>query len=261
MEKEWSKLNSTARADGGIGCWDLTTVREARDAVSEAKRKGEEIHLCDVFGMYVEKGSELAPDHPERRFKGRVCLRGNNLKDQNYEWAIFDEASSSPATMQAGKVCDAYGLQPGYNIEVADAEGAYTQTVVKGPKTWIRLPREQQPSDWAKFHDPVCLCILNLYGHPEAGKYWQDYCEEHMFAAGFERIEDWQSYYFHPVHKTFLVIYVDDFKMSGPTDGLRKSWELIRARIKTDAPADISVSKYLGCEYRCFEIDGVRFLE
>jgi hypothetical protein len=82
-----------------------------------------------------------------------------------------------------------------------------------------------------------------------------------MFAAGFERIEDWQSCYFHPVHKTFLVIYVDDFKMSGPTEGLRKSWELIRARIKTDTPADISVSKYLGCEYKCFEIDGVRFLE
>ena len=82
-----------------------------------------------------------------------------------------------------------------------------------------------------------------------------------MLDVGFERINDWQSCYFHPVHRTFLVIYVHDFKMSGPSEGLRKSWELIRSRIKTDVPTDISISKYLGCEHKSCEIDGVRFLE
>jgi hypothetical protein len=41
LEKKWTKLNNTVRADGGVGCWDVKTVREARDVVLEAKQKGE----------------------------------------------------------------------------------------------------------------------------------------------------------------------------------------------------------------------------
>ena len=68
--------------------------------------------------------------------KVRQCIYidGSWIKDENYDVALFNELGSAPATMQAGKVVDAYGLQIGYVIEQADAEAAYTQCELKGPK-------------------------------------------------------------------------------------------------------------------------------
>eukprot|EP00972_Heterocapsa_arctica_P075704 11165723-Heterocapsa_arctica.AAC.1 len=42
------------------------------------------------------------------------------------------------------------------------------------------------------------------------------------------------------------MVYVDDFKMSGPMENLSTGWQLIRRGIKTDEPKP--VSRCLGCE-------------
>jgi hypothetical protein len=41
---------------------------------------------------------------------------------------MFQELSSCPATLEAAKTADAYGLCPGHNVEQADAEQAYSNT-------------------------------------------------------------------------------------------------------------------------------------
>ena len=81
--------------------------------------------------------------------------------------------------MTSGKVVDAHGDQKGYKTQIADAEMAYTQTELKGADTYIRLPKDEWPQAWidAGYDDPVCPLILNLYGHPDAGTYWQDHCD------------------------------------------------------------------------------------
>ena len=79
MRKEWDKLRSAPRP-GGIGAWGESKVREAEDVRKEARKANESIHMCDVFGICVEKGSELSEGHPDRTFKGRVCLSGNIAK-------------------------------------------------------------------------------------------------------------------------------------------------------------------------------------
>ena len=50
---------------------------------------------------------------------------------------------------------------------------------------------------------------------------------------------DWPSCYWLPVHKTFLVVYVDDFKMSGPEDGLKRPWDMLRQKIDMEEPERI----------------------
>ena len=52
---------------------------------------------------------------------------GSWVKDENYDVVVFNQMGLSPATMQAGKAVDVFGLQPGYAMEQADAEAAYTQ--------------------------------------------------------------------------------------------------------------------------------------
>ena len=80
------------------------------------------------------------PEHdPNRKYKGRVVFEGCFVKDQANHWAMFSEATSSPATMGAGKMCDAYGMLPGHALQVSDGESAYTQAKLLGPTTWVFL--------------------------------------------------------------------------------------------------------------------------
>ena len=92
------------------------------------------------------------------------------MKDEDNNWAIFSEITSCPATMEAGKASDAFGLLPGHEIECADGESAYTQAKLGGPPTWVRLPRDRWLPEWeGKYKDPVVKLVLALYGHPDAG--------------------------------------------------------------------------------------------
>ena len=97
------------------------------------------------FEILVEKGSELKDGDDGKKYKGRVVFQGNSVRDENYEYAVFSELSSSPATMEAGKFCDAYGLVDGNVTEQSDATQAYTQSFLKGAPTWISLPHDEIP--------------------------------------------------------------------------------------------------------------------
>ena len=80
------------------------------------------------------------------------------------------------------KACDQYGLFPDHTIEQVDAEAAYTQCVLKGTPTWVRLPEDSWPDEWfirrngiktPLYKDPVCRLHKALYGHPDAGTDWE----------------------------------------------------------------------------------------
>ena len=103
------------------------------------------MHVAKMFEIRVVKGAELDDKDPRHIFKGRAVLGGSLGKEENYDEALFNEMGSSPATMQAGKAVDVFGLQPGYTIEQADAEAAYTQCDLKGTPAWVRLPEDRWP--------------------------------------------------------------------------------------------------------------------
>ena len=125
LKKEWDRLRA-------IGTWDESKVREWKDVRLEADRSGQDVHIAPIFDICVEKNSELAEDNPQRKYKGRVVLGGNNVKDQNWEAAMFQEMSSCPTTMEAAKAADCYGLMPGNDVMQADADMAYTQALLGG---------------------------------------------------------------------------------------------------------------------------------
>ena len=134
------------------------------------------------------------------------------------------------------KIADAYGMLPGHTIQMADGESAYTQAELKGPKTWVRIPRERWPQKWVDegIEDPVCPLRLALYGHPDAGGFWERHCEKAVSEVGFTFLPDWPSVFFHKELRLMLVIYVDDFKLAGPTESMSRGWELLGARIKLE---------------------------
>ena len=80
----------------------------------------------------MEKGSEVPEDHIGRKFKGRVVFLGNKVKHLYGKPAIFEELSSSPAALEAGKLTDLYGCLMMGEHESQKSSGGYATA---GPST------------------------------------------------------------------------------------------------------------------------------
>ena len=73
-----------------------------------------------------------------------------------------------------------------------------------------------------------------------------------MLSIGFAEVPNWRSVYFNSKLKVLLVLYVDDFKMAGPPEGLKEAWGLIRLKIKVEDPTPYGL--FLGCRHEIGEI-------
>ena len=49
------------------------------------------VHFARIFPISSEKGSELPEGDPDRKFKGRCVVQGNDVRDENPHAAIFQE--------------------------------------------------------------------------------------------------------------------------------------------------------------------------
>ncbi len=85
-----------------------------------------------------------------------------------------------------------------------------------------------------------------LYGHPDAGTFWEEHCDKGVKAVGFEPVgNEWPSVYVHRALKLLLVVYVDDFKMAGPKKNLKQGWEMLRKHLSIEPETPLGL--YLGC--------------
>ena len=97
-------------------------------------------------------------------------FQGNDVKDEYYDYALFAELGSSPATMQAGKFADAIGLLPGNEVQISDAEAAYTQLNSKAPIHGSNFPKNSGQTGGTNYHTMIrsvlsfmpCMAILTL---------------------------------------------------------------------------------------------------
>ena len=121
------------------GVYDFSIVRDYDDVVAEAKREGKEVHMARVHGICVEKNYQLPKGSPGRKFKGRGVLLGNQVKNQHWEAAFFQDLGNSPATFEASRWADFYGCIPGHNVKLADAIQAYIQARLTGPPCCVEL--------------------------------------------------------------------------------------------------------------------------
>ena len=146
MDEEWENLRTAPRPDPkdkGIGTWDETKVMEAKDARATAKKQGKTAHFGWIAELCYEKGSELPEGHASRVYKGRAVFLGNTVKDEVFNWAEFQELSSSPAQIEAVRALEAFGLRKGYKVKRNDARRAYLQaylTNADGTICYVHLP-------------------------------------------------------------------------------------------------------------------------
>ena len=93
-----------------------------------------------------------------------MTLFASSKGEQSFMVALFSELGSAPANMEASKALDCYGSAPGNKIKQGDGKQAYTQTTLKGKRTWIRIRKNRWPKAWhGKYRDRVIPLVLALY--------------------------------------------------------------------------------------------------
>ena len=129
--------------------------------------------------------------------------------------------------------------------------------------------RGEWPNEWffdgaarqkPRFTDPVCLLHRALYGHPDAGTYWEQHAEEHLGKVGFVPIQDWKSCFRHPRLNLMLIVYVDDILLlcqdgamrTGWLDAVGKVWKLLCSVHQLfNLSADIGILGIMGRTHMC----------
>eukprot|EP00959_Pyramimonas_sp_CCMP1952_P158926 3323825-Pyramimonas_sp.AAC.1 len=92
-------------------------------------------------------------------------------------------------------------------------------------QSWVaRLHGYSYPAMNGLKNGRICVSpyahYMSLHGHPDSGGYWEQRCEGHVTTEGFVKCSPWRSCSLHKELKLFLIIYADDFKLSGPADKL-----------------------------------------
>ena len=152
VDKEWKKLET-------IPARRLEKVRSKKEIILGAQRDKKKVHFATLMNICHAENAELEPKL--QKYKGRVVLRGDIVKDDSGACAVFTEQGSSASQMTAAKIMDVIARLPDCDGQAADAVSAYTQEkledaprLLKIPKSecpdvWIRLPRHNRPKSWA----------------------------------------------------------------------------------------------------------------
>lgn len=77
--------------------------------------------------MCNRKHAELAEKF--NVYKGRVCFRGDQVRDEEGFYAVFSEQGTSASRQEAANMMDAIGRMPDHDGEDSDARSAYTQVL------------------------------------------------------------------------------------------------------------------------------------
>ena len=230
------------------GTWDDNTVQLVLTLKTDARKKGVQIKLAELVTLCGIKHHELSPKH--WKWKGRICYRGDTVRDGWNYILMFEESATTPTSLIALNIALWFASLPGHSASCADAVQAFVQSMLDGSEeTWVVLPVELWFDSWFKMfnkNDRICVKLRrSLYGHPKAGRWWQDHLHKHLQALGAEEVPQYPSNYLVPwikdgKHYTLLLnVYVDDLTLCGPTCCHPDFWKHLRKDVKLEDEASI----------------------
>ena len=185
-DKEWEKLEK-------IPAWNLTKVKSKKQVIDEARTKGAKVHFASLMDICHLKSAEMETKH--QKYKGRVVLRGVNVKDGSGSYAVFTKQGSSASQMIAVKVMDIISRLSGCDGQAADAVSAYTQVKMDDPHKLLKIPKSECPDIWIRLprhkwssHGPVWKTIRSSW----AKSVWSSFGRAVMGKTIWEHpIETW----------------------------------------------------------------------
>ena len=99
VDREWEKLEK-------LPAWQVTQVQSKKEAIGKAQKEGRTVHFATLMDFCHLKNSELQPQF--QKYKRRIVLRGDAVKDDSGSDASFTEQGSSASQMTAAKGAGRY---------------------------------------------------------------------------------------------------------------------------------------------------------
>ena len=171
------------------------------------------------------KNSELEPQF--QKYKGRVVLRGDIVKDDSGSYAVFTEQGSSASQMTAAKVMEIISRLPGCAGQAADAVSVNTDVKMEDAPSLLNFPNRNVQIFGYVYHDtndqhhgPVWKTQSFLLNEICFVIHWQDYhgkgnSRKSHLKYGWEKVSNWECLFVHREKGLFLSVHVDDIKLAG----------------------------------------------
>ena len=239
-------------------------VKNKMEVIEWSKEWGHNNTFRVVDGrMSFARSAELEAKH--QKYKGRVVLRGDIVKDDSGSYAVFTGQGSSASQMTAAKVMDIISRLPGCSGQAADAVSVFSQ--VKNGRCTITVQkfRSQNVQKFGyvyqirngQHHGPIWKIQSFLLNEICTVILWQDY-----YGNGNLRKSYWNmAGRRFPIGNVSLYIEKKDLFLSVYVDEKKKNW-LERNRILTqrgkyswktliwENPTSFLDHVYLGCTQR-----------
>jgi hypothetical protein len=158
-----------------------------------------------LHGKWVFTESTLLDG--SRNPKARWVACGNRFRDDGFEnvdlYAAVARASSVRLFLTIVATLDLEWIQ-----------GDFTSAFLNA-----RARREvyvEQPTGF-KIDERVCCLEKALYGIPDAPRWWQETLYEEIHSFGWERMTQDPCLFRRKNDELYLIVYVDDFKLAGPS--------------------------------------------
>ena len=108
-----------------IPAWQLEKVTSKKEVFEEAQKNKNKVHFASLMDLCHLKNAELEPQI--QKYKGRLVLQADIVKDDSRAHAVITEQGSSASQVTAAKVMDVISWLPDCDGQAADAMSAYSK--------------------------------------------------------------------------------------------------------------------------------------
>ena len=116
--------------------------------MDEARTKGAKVHFASLMDICHLKNAEMEAKH--QKYKDRIVLQGDIVKDDSESHAVFTEQGSSASQMTAAKIMDIISKLPGCAGQEADAGSTCTQVKMEDAHKLLKIPKSECPDIWIR---------------------------------------------------------------------------------------------------------------
>ena len=109
------------------------------------------VHFGTLMDICHLQNAELEPKY--QKYKGRVVLRGDIVKDDSDPYALLTEQGSSASQITAAKVMGVIARLPGCAGHHPNAVSAYTQVRMEDVPRMLKIPNQNVLLCGCVFHD------------------------------------------------------------------------------------------------------------
>ena len=204
--------------------------------------KNEKQYICHL------KNSELEPQF--QKYKGRVVLRGDIVKDASGSYAVSITNDGCISNGYCIKITRMRRTSSRRKIVLHPGQNGRCTIIV--PNSEVRMSRyldtstKTQVAKIMVLEDPVVPLERNLYGHPSGRTFWERQFEKDLWKHGGEKVPNWDSFFVNRERGRFLSVCVDATRC-GNIDPM---WIVLNKEVDLAESTSFLDHVHLGCTPR-----------